>query len=367
MTLQQRYAPIQAAAAKKAAELKLQDHTQGLGLSTKRDHSLPDPTEANKAAYKVSGQVRHAGPIHESIDEAFTSIPDEVNDKLDAIHAANADINVLRVTESGEHDITVQLPNNSYTHTVLHVPSHVTASIKLIYETATHGFSTEFIDIVVDEHATADITDVRQGHPEHILYSRREAVLHDHATLRWTQCDTGSKLLTNFTKTHLLGDHSESRTTNLFYGSNGKEFDVSLESHHTGEQTYSFIRSRGALRSAKSTQRGLVRINKPAFDADGYQKADNLLLDDDANAVSIPDLEIHNPEVQCSHGSTVSSLDDDQLFYLETRGYDDLNAKKTLIEGFYNPYIERVKPESAQDLLRERLINNIHDDLHDAH
>jgi Fe-S cluster assembly scaffold protein SufB len=348
-----------------AEKTPVTDHQQGLGLVTKRSHiNLPDTDQAAEAAIQSTGQVRVATPRHEEPHKhALMSIPHEIEDRLDAVHVANADVNVIRITESGHHTVTVGIPHNSYTHNILHIPNGVNATVLLDYETDGHGFSTEFIDVHVDDNATAHLTEIRRGEPEHTLYTRREATLGDDATMHWTQCDTGSGLLTNFTKTHLLGDNSESRTTNLFYGNDSREFDVSLESHHTGENTYSFIRSRGALRSAKSTQRGLVRINKPAFDADGYQKADNLLLDSDANAVSIPDLEIHNPNVQCSHGSTVSSLDDEQLFYLQTRGYNDLHAKKLLVEGFFTPYIERVKPEDAQSELRDLLVNNIQSDL----
>lgn len=365
MKLDQRWERIRQSAHRADKSLALKDHKQGLGLSTERDFTLPDPTEAEEADIKQSGEIRILNPDREDNHRfAFQTIPDTFDEKLDAVHAAYADVNILRITENGHQTVTIDVKQNTYTHNILHIPAGTTSTILINYETGDAGFSTEFLDILVDDDATVNVTEIRRGHPDHVLYTRREAGLHDDATLRWTQCDTGSHLLTNYTKTHLLGDNSEGRTTNLFYGTDGQEFDVSLESHHTGADTYSFIRSRGALRSAKSTQRGLVRINKPAFDADGYQKADNLLLDDEANAVSIPDLEIHNPEVECSHGSTVSDIDEEQLFYLKSRGYSDTAAKKVMIQGFFEPYIRKVKPEEAQDELRELLIENIQEDLH---
>lgn len=368
MTLQTRMDRITDRAIQRDRQLSLEDRQQGLGLSTERSHLvLPDPAEKNNASFTVSDGIRKADLSREDDHEfALQTIPDSIDDKFDAVHAANAEAVFLRVTEDGHHEINLDVPSNSYTHTILHVPSGVTATVLLTYNTDEEGFSTEFCDVLVDNDASLHLTEIRRGGNDHVLHTRREAALHADATLHWTQCDTGSELLTNFTKAHLLGDNSEARTTNLYYGADGREYDVSLESHHTGEDTYSFIRSRGALRSAKSTQRGLVRINKPAFDADGYQKADNLLLDDNANAVSIPDLEIHNPEVQCSHGSTVSDLDDEQLFYLNSRGYDDFQAKKVLVEGFFEPHIADVQPERARETLRSLLIEDIQDDLADA-
>jgi Fe-S cluster assembly scaffold protein SufB len=367
MKLNDRWLRIKQRGKEADQDLELVDNQQGLGLVTERDFELPEADNAAEATIEQDGAIRVLNADREDNHRfAFETIPKVFEEKMDAVHAANAEVNILRVTQPGHHEIDISLPDNSYTHNILHVPEDITATILINYETDKEGFSTEFLDLLVDKDASAHVTEIRRGKQDHALYTRREAGLHENATLHWTQCDTGSHLLTNYTKTHLQGNNSEGRTTNLFYGTNGQRFDVSLESHHTGEETYSFIRSRGALRSAKSTQRGLVRINKPAFDADGYQKADNLLLNDDANAVSIPDLEIRNPEVQCSHGSTVSDLDEEQLFYLQTRGYHELAAKKILIQGFFEPYISKVQPEEARETLRELLIENIQDDLHHA-
>ena len=103
---------------------------------------------------------------------------------------------------------------------------------------------------------------------------------------------------------------------------------------------------------ADTTTRGLVRINKPAFSSDGYQKSDVILLDNDSHAISIPDLEIHNHDVACSHGSTISKLDEDKLHYMMTRGIPKSEASKTLIKGFFSPHI----PEEVYNRFSEHLI-----------
>ena len=67
--------------------------------------------------------------------------------------------------------------------------------------------------------------------------------------------------------------------------------------------------------------KGLINVEHDALSTDAYLTNNNLVLGDDAQADSIPTLEIHTDEVRCSHGSTTGKLDESQIFYLKTRGY----------------------------------------------
>lgn len=156
------------------------------------------------------------------------------------------------------------------------------------------------------------------------------------------------------TKLHakLIGDNSNQRTINLFKGKN-EELEINTTSEHTGKNTKSRIETKGTLIKSTAQTRGMVKINPDADESDGYQKSDILILDD-SKAISVPDLEIHNHNVTCSHGSTISRLDGDQIFYLQSRGMSKENAENIIIQGFFLSILEDL-PEQIKIKIKERL------------
>jgi Fe-S cluster assembly protein SufD len=86
-----------------------------------------------------------------------------------------------------------------------------------------------------------------------------------------------------------------------------------------------------------------------------YQSNQNILLSDDANVNSKPELEIYADDVKCSHGSTTGQLDDDAMFYLRARGINSETAKKILIGAFLGEVIESIKPEDLKTFISEKI------------
>jgi Fe-S cluster assembly protein SufD len=81
----------------------------------------------------------------------------------------------------------------------------------------------------------------------------------------------------------------------------------------------------------------------------------NLLLNPSAQAESIPGLEILADDVQCSHGVTISDIDPDQLFYLKSRGIDELTGKKLIVDGFTQDALRRVRSDELRDYAKNAL------------
>lgn len=151
---------------------------------------------------------------------------------------------------------------------------------------------------------------------------------------------------------NLKGDNSQQKTINLFKANN-QEIIIDTTSEHTGKNTNSRIETKGTLTKSTATTRGMVKINPSADDADGYQKSDLLILDD-SKAISIPDLEIHNHNVTCSHGSTITKIDSDQIFYMQSRGIKKEEAEKEIINGFFTSTLQGL-PEELQTKIKQKL------------
>jgi len=108
---------------------------------------------------------------------------------------------------------------------------------------------------------------------------------------------------------------------------------------------------------------GKVFVRHGAQQTDAQQTNKNLLLSTDAQIDTKPQLEIFADDVKCTHGAAVGQLDDDELFYLESRGLNPSLAKNMLTYGFAEEVIDRIKIDSIKRELDEAVLNRLHSDL----
>ena len=112
---------------------------------------------------------------------------------------------------------------------------------------------------------------------------------------------------------------------------------------------------KGALKdNARSVYSGLIKVSEGAQKTDAYQQNRNLVLSRTARADSIPNLEIGANDVRCTHGATVSQVEEEHLFYLQARGIPRTEAQKLIVEGFFRPVIDRIPVEEIQGFLERR-------------
>ncbi|MDP8206652.1 MAG: Fe-S cluster assembly protein SufD [Candidatus Electryonea clarkiae] len=163
------------------------------------------------------------------------------------------------------------------------------------------------------------------------------------------------------TGVQLSGSGAESNLYGMLLGANNQHFDHHTVHHHDAPDTSSNLNFKVSLSDhSQSAYTGLIKIDENSSNCQAYQENRNLLLDPDTKAESIPELEIINDQVSCSHGVTVGSIDPDILFYLQSRGIDSKEAVKMVVEGFYEPVLEKLPvdiQELARNLIDEKLNN----------
>ena len=141
----------------------------------------------------------------------------------------------------------------------------------------------------------------------------------------------------------LTGEGAHSDMLAVSVGDNAQEFDARTLQDHASPHTKSDLLFKNALNGkARATFGGLIRVEPHAHFTDAYQKVRNLLLSDDAEANSMPGLEILADNVKCSHGATSGQLDADEMFYLLARGISAPAARELLVGGFLNEVLERL-------------------------
>ena len=130
----------------------------------------------------------------------------------------------------------------------------------------------------------------------------------------------------------------------IFTGKNKDIFTLETIQHHNAPGCRSNLFIKGVFDDeSKFNYKGLIRIEKNGEKSHAYQKNQNLVLSPNTFVQSEPDLEILNNDVFCTHGSTIGKLNKEQIFYAKSRGLDEKEAEKLLVDGFINELYDKVK------------------------
>jgi Fe-S cluster assembly protein SufD len=151
----------------------------------------------------------------------------------------------------------------------------------------------------------------------------------------------------------LVGGGARSEMLGLSVGNNRQEFDQRTLQCHDVPNTWSDLLYKNALDDrSKSIFKGLIRVAPGAAKTDAYQNNRNLLLNPEAEADSMPGLEILNDDVRCTHGATTGQIDQDQLFYLMARGIEPRTGAQLLAHGFFEEVIARLPDKKIGEAVR---------------
>jgi Fe-S cluster assembly protein SufD len=154
----------------------------------------------------------------------------------------------------------------------------------------------------------------------------------------------------------LSGRGATGNLSSVYFGDGSQMLDLRTFQDHRAPDTTSNLLFKGAVAdSSHSVYTGLIHIFPEARGSNAFQTNRNLKLSDDAWAESVPNLEIENNEVHCSHASTVGPVDPDQRFYLESRGVPTEIAERLVVAGFFDEVLESLPVPSLSGPVRERI------------
>jgi Fe-S cluster assembly protein SufD len=151
----------------------------------------------------------------------------------------------------------------------------------------------------------------------------------------------------------LEGPGARSDMLGLYFGSGSQHFDHNTRQDHRVPHAQSDLLYKGALDDeAHAVFRGIIKVFPKAQRTDAYQTNRNLLLSRDANSTSLPNLEIEADDVRCSHAATVGQLDEEELFYIMSRGIPRNVAERLVVFGFFGEVLERLPLPGVVEELR---------------
>jgi len=156
--------------------------------------------------------------------------------------------------------------------------------------------------------------------------------------------------------TRMVGTGSTGDISAVYFGRGDTQLDFRTFQQHVGAHTNSNLLFKGAVDDAsRAIYTGMIRIEPDAFDVAAYQTNRNLKLSEDAWAESVPNLEIENNDVKCSHASAVGPVDEEQRFYLESRGVPTEIAEALVVRGFFAEVLEQLPVDEVGDATGQRI------------
>jgi len=185
------------------------------------------------------------------------------------------------------------------------------------------------------------------------LQMNTTAVDHD-ASAMSLNLNLGSRYSRFESLSRLVGEGARSDLLAVAVATNEQEFDARTLQDHISPHTASVLLYKNALDDrARCTFGGLIRVEPHAHFTDAYQKVRNLLLSDDSEANSMPGLEILADNVRCTHGATSGQINEEELFYLHSRGIPTKTAQRLIVTGFLNEVIRRLDQPAIADYLNQ--------------
>ncbi|MFQ5399903.1 MAG: Fe-S cluster assembly protein SufD [Anaerolineae bacterium] len=180
------------------------------------------------------------------------------------------------------------------------------------------------------------------------------------ARLDWVTSVMGTRLTKAFQTVELDQPGSWARMSGIFFGNGRQHFDLDTQQNHNAPDTVSDLLYKGALKErARSVWQGMIKALPGSQRIDGFQANRNLMLDKTARADSIPGLEIEADDVRCTHASTVGQLDEEEVFYLMSRGIPRKTAVHMAVQGFFDPVMQRIPFEGVRERIFERILEKV--------
>lgn len=176
---------------------------------------------------------------------------------------------------------------------------------------------------------------------------------YENATVEWVDGNIGSKRTMKYPCVILAGEGAHGEVLSIAFAGKGQEQDTGGKMIHMASNTSSVITSKSISKNGGiATYRGLVKVAPGLHGIKSKVKCDALVLDGDSKTNTYPTMDIRTDDVRIEHEAKVSKISEEELFYLQTRGFDEDEAAKMIVAGFIDPLVKELPMEYAVELNR---------------
>lgn len=250
-------------------------------------------------------------------------------------------------------------------HLALRVESQSVATIVMNHRGGGHGALNQTVEIEAGDASDLTIVSIQEWDDEFLHASNHRIAIGRDAKVRHIIVTLGGDLVRICSDTDYRGPGGELTMLGLYFVDSGQHLEHRVFVDHSQPNCYSRVTYKGALqgKGAHSVWIGDCLIREAADGTDTYELNRNLVLSEGAKADSVPNLEIENGEIiGAGHASATGRFDDEQLFYLMSRGIAEADARRLVVRGFFAELIEQIGVPQVQ----EHLMNAIEKELERA-
>jgi len=218
---------------------------------------------------------------------------------------------------------------------------------------STNSLHSAVVELVALEGAYIRYTTIQNwSHNIYNLVTKR-AVAHKNATMEWVDGNLGSKLTMKYPGIYLMGEGARGEVLSIAFAGNGQHQDAGAKVIHSAPRTSSRITSKSISKAGgRASYRGMVKVYPGAKDCKVSVECDALLIDEDSRSDTYPTMEIAENNVRIEHEARVSKVSEEQLFYLQSRGLSEDEARLLIVNGFIEPFTKELPMEYAVELNR---------------
>ena len=187
-------------------------------------------------------------------------------------------------------------------------------------------------------------------------FAHHKALVDQDARLQWTIGALGARLAKVNQHVALVGRRAAAQVNGVMFAEGSQHLAYHTLQHHQVPECTSDLLYKGALQDhSHLVWRGMIRVDPGAIKTDGYQRNDNLMLSETVRADCIPGLEILADDVRCTHGATAGRVDDELIFYAQSRGLARREATRMIVAGFFQQVFDRITIDSVRQSLGEAI------------
>jgi len=209
------------------------------------------------------------------------------------------------------------------------------------------------VEVFVKEGAHVQYSTVQNWSKNTYNLNTKRAIAEKDATMEWVSGSMGSKATMLYPSTILKGPGATDNHITIAFAGEGQNIDTGAKVYHNAPDTKSTIESKSISKDGGRTNyRGLVHIADGAENSSTSVECDALMFDNESTSDTMPYMEIEESKVDVAHEATVGKIGDEDVFYLQSRGLDDDDAKQMIVAGFIEPITEELPIEYAVELNR---------------
>lgn len=261
------------------------------------------------------------------------------------------------------HSVLWSASGKTFTHTLVVLDTSSEAILMDEYASATgqgQAMHNGVIELLVGDNASLIYAGLQDFGNNMWQFNHERGRVGRDGKLDWVTSMMGTRLTKAFQTMELDNSGAWGRMSGIFFTNGRQHLDLDTQQNHNAPDTVSDLLYKGALKGkSRTVWQGMIKALPDAQRIDGFQANRNLMLEKTARADSIPGLEIEADDVVCTHASAIGKIDEEEIFYLMSRGISRATAIEMSVQGFFDPLMRRIPFEGIRNRIFDRIVEKI--------